>query len=75
MLLAAFLFINIVAFLFAYALCKAAGEADEKEIQWIEQRKKEEKKFYYSKWCDDECIRCPENDWCKFSEVNHSGKQ
>lgn len=42
MLLAAVLTIYIVALVFVLALCKAAGQASEKERQWIEQRKLEE---------------------------------
>jgi hypothetical protein len=49
-------------------LCEAASRADRWEEKWIEQRKKEEA-FKGWKWCEDECYRCPESDWCKFSEV------
>lgn len=68
MLLAAGLTIVIVCIVGTLALCKAAGQADEKQDNWIKERKKEEKQGY--KWCTDECLHCEQNDWCKFSEVN-----
>lgn len=43
MLKAAGIVFIIVILVFTYAMCKAAGEADEKERKWIDQRKKEEK--------------------------------
>lgn len=72
MLVAAVITIYIVFFIISLALCKAAGEADEKQKQWIEQREKEEQEAY--KWCDDDCLHCEQNDWCKFSEVKKEGQ-
>lgn len=66
-MLAVVITISMVAFVFALALCKAAGDADRWEEKWIEQRKHDTSINY--KWCDDDCLRCLENDWCKFSEV------
>jgi hypothetical protein len=66
-MLAALLTIYIVALVFTLALCRAAGQADEKERQWIEQRRKEEKELW--KYCDDECLHCEIKNRCDKSEA------
>ena len=68
LLLAAGLILFIVVFILL--LCKAAGQADEKQEQWIRERLREQEAY---KWCDDECLYCEQNDWCKFSEVKKEG--
>ena len=68
-MLAAGVIIITVAAVIILALCKAAGQADIKQEQWIEERKREEA----YRWCDDECLYCEQNDWCRFSEVKKEG--
>lgn len=66
MWLPAILAIVIPSAVIILALCKAAGQADIKQEQWIRERKREEEAY---RWCTDECLYCEQNDWCKFSEV------
>lgn len=70
MLAAVLLTIIIVVAVLSLALVKAAGRADHWERKWIEQRKKEASENHI--WCDDKCLHCEQNDWCKFSEVKRN---
>lgn len=65
-MLAAVLTICIVVGIWFLAACKAAGK-DVKQMQWIEQRKKEEKEPW--KYCDDECLHCEQKNKCERSEA------
>jgi hypothetical protein len=65
-MLAAGLTIVIAGIVITMAMCKAAGK-DKWKDKWVEQRKMEKK--YPQEWCDNNCSKCDQNDWCMFSEV------
>lgn len=57
------------------SLCIASGRGsraeERRDINWAKKwnEQREKKKVEGYKYCDNECLYCHQNDWCKFSEI------